>query len=304
MAFLRIVRPVNLLLLLFTQVAIKYGFFEPLGIDVAMGHIDFGFLVVATLCIAAAGNVINDIHDVAIDTINKPGRVILGTKISEKKAYNFYLVLNVLGVGAGFLVANRLGHPGLAAIFIGISILLYSYASYLSTIVVLSNLVISILVACSLLVLIIFDIYPVIIENPTALQITAATTIVWFAASAFYLNLLREIVKDIQDVNGDKNGGRNTLAIVLGRSRTTTIVFGLGLIALFALLWFTNTYLYNFKTVNSYFIFLIGAPLLYFCIRAWNAKRAKDYMVLSWILKLVMFTGVCSLLFFAEILTL
>jgi len=283
-------------------VLIKFSFFEPVGIQVAMSKFDFSLLIVATLCIAAAGNVINDIQDVAIDSSNKPEKVLIGKKISEKKAYNFYIILNIIGVGAGFFLANRLGHPGLAVVFIIISALLYSYAISLRPLLLVSNVVVSFLVATSLLVLLVFDIYPAINTNSTNLQITASKVIVWFAACAFYINFMREIVKDIQDINGDKKGGRNTIPIALGRSRATSLVLVLGVFMLVALLWFSYHFLYLFQLVAGYVMFLIGRPLLYFCIKSWNATTPKDYKSLSIVLKVVMFTGVCSLPFFAEIL--
>jgi 4-hydroxybenzoate polyprenyltransferase len=302
MAYLKIIRPSNLLLLLLTQSLIKYGFLEPLDVAVAMGVIDFALLVLATLCIAAAGNIINDIEDVSIDTLNKPNTVLVGKKISEKAAYNYYITLNIIGVAAGFYLSNRMGHPGLAAVFIIISALLYSYAVYLRSLLVVSNLTISILVATSLLVLIIFDVYPAINTTTTELQVTASKVILWYASCAFYVTLIREIVKDIQDVNGDKKGGRNTIPILVGRARTTTIVFVMGVVMLGGILWFSYAFLYQFIGVAGYFIFLIGGPLLYFCIRSWNPEKPKDYRTMSTILKIVMFTGVCSLPFFAEIL--
>ena len=302
MGYVKIVRPLNLLLLLLIQGTIKYGLFEPLGVQVSMGVLDFSLLVIATLSIAAAGNVINDIQDVTIDTINKPQEVLVGRKISEKNAYNLYIFLNIVGVGTGFILANRVGHPGLAAVFIAISILLYAYATYLKSVLIVGNLLVSLLVASSLLVCIMFDVYPVINSDQRPLQILVSKVVVWYALAAFYLNLIREITKDIADVNGDKKGDRLTIPIVLGRSRTVNIVFVMGVLGLLILVWFCYGSLYHHRLVVGYFVFAIGGPLLYYCIRAWNAENEADYKRLSSILKIVMFTGVCSLYFFAEIL--
>ncbi len=302
MAYLKIIRPINLLLLLLTQGIIKYGFLEPLGVEVTMDTIDFILLATATLCIAAAGNIMNDISDVAIDTVNKSDKVIIGRKISEKNAYNYYLTLNIIGVGAGFWLANSVGHAGLAAVFIIISALLYSYAVYLRSLLVVSNLIVSFLVATSLVVFIIFDIYPAITTAILEPQVAASKVILWYAGCAFYLNFMREIVKDIQDINGDKKGGRNTLPILLGRTWTTTLVFVMGVFLLLGILWFTYNFLYQFTWVAGYFVFAIGGPLLYFCSKSFNAEKATDYNKMSTVLKIIMFTGVCSIPFFAEIL--
>jgi 4-hydroxybenzoate polyprenyltransferase len=302
MAYLKIVRPLNLLLLFLSQFLIKFGLFEPLGVQLAMETFDFTLLVLATLSIAGAGNIINDIQDVAIDKVNKPNTIIVGREISEKSAYNYYFMLNIIGVATGFYLSNRLGHPGLAAVFILISALLYSYAVYLRSLLLVSNLIVSLLVATSLLVLIVFDVYPaidtIILEN----QQIVAGVVLWYAFAAFYLNLIREIVKDIQDINGDKKGGRKTLPMVLGRTRTTQLVFTMGVFMLVGVLWFCYSFLYQFSWAVGYFVFLIAGPLLYFCLKSWRAEKPKEYQTLSVTLKVVMFTGVCSIPFFAEIL--
>ena len=303
MDYLRMIRPINLLLLLLMQWVIKFGFFEPLGVQVAMETLEFSLLAIATLSIAAGGNVINDIHDVVIDAINKPKKVVVGKTITEKAAYNVYIILNIVGVGSGFVLANRLGHPGLAAVFIIISALLYSYATYLKSMLLVGNLVISLLVASSLLVCIIFDIYPAIQTELMPLQKTAATLVLWYALWAFYVNLMRELVKDIQDVNGDKKGERNTLPIVLGRLRVRNIVFAMAISAMISLLLYAYTNLYDYTLALGYVVFLICGPLLYFCIRAWSAKKKRDFAAMSITLKILMFTGVVSIYFFAEILT-
>jgi 4-hydroxybenzoate polyprenyltransferase len=300
-SFLKLTRPVNLLLIILVQGMIKYGLLEALDVQVSLDNFRFRLLVFATVCIAAAGNVINDILDVNIDRINKPQRVIVGKKISEKGAYNFYIILNILGVGVGFYLSNLLGHPGLAAVFIVISALLYIYASQLKSVLLVGNILISLLVASSLLILILFDIFPAIDNEIKESQILSSQVILMYAGFAFFINFIREIVKDLKDIDGDKNGGRKTLPIVLGRRRTVNVVFVLGAIALLSLLLYTYFVLYNYQKVVFYFVFLVAAPLLFFCIKAWNAENDKHFAVLSVILKVVMLTGICSIIFYAEV---
>jgi 4-hydroxybenzoate polyprenyltransferase len=299
--FLKLTRPVNLLLIILVQGMIKYGLLEALDVRVSLDNFRFGLLVLATVCIASAGNVINDILDVNIDRINKPQHVIVGKKISEKAAYNFYIVLNVLGVGVGFYLSNLLNHPGLATVFIVISALLYVYATQLKSVLLVGNILISILVASSLLILILFDIFPAIDNELKESQILSSQVILMYAGFAFFINFIREIIKDLLDIDGDKNGGRKTLPIVLGRRRTVNVAFVLGLIALFSLLLYTYLVLYNYQKVAFYFVFLVAAPLLFFSIKAWNAENNKHFAVLSRILKVVMLTGICSIIFYAEV---
>ncbi len=296
MAYLRIIRPVNLLLIAFVQCIIKFGLFEPLGVRTALSPLQFLLLVIATLCIAAAGNVINDIYDADIDLINKPKKVLVGKKISEKAAYNYYFALTIAGVVFGFILANKIDKPGLAALFIVISALLYVYSSQLKAMLLVGNLLVSVLVAMSLLVVVIFDIFPAIDTDPVFDQIRVSKIVMHYAIFAFVINFIRELVKDLEDINGDKNGGINTLAIALGRKRTTIVVFSLAVVTIFAIISYMYTYLYNYRVVVLYFLVLIIAPLMYFCIKAWGAESKKEFNRLSFILKLVMFTGMCSIL--------
>ncbi|MEZ4859180.1 MAG: geranylgeranylglycerol-phosphate geranylgeranyltransferase [Flavobacteriaceae bacterium] len=300
--YLKIIRPINLLLILLAQLLIKYFLFQSFEVALALNSQSFFLLVLATVCIAAGGNIINDIYDVDIDTINKPKRVIVGKSISESKAYNYYIFLTSLGAVLGFIVSNTIGKPGLAVVFILVAALLYWYATFIKSMLLVGNILISILVGFSLLIVVLFDIFPVLNEDDKPLQLLLSKVVLGYAIAAFYFNFIREIVKDIQDINGDKNGGRITLPIVLGIARTTTLIFGLGVFSLCMILIFAYNNLYKHSFLLFYFIFLMGGPLLIFSIKAWNAKKLKDYKLLSILLKIIMLLGICSISFYTHIL--
>jgi len=295
--YLKLIRPLNLAIITLTLFFIKYGFLQRFELPLALNNVWFTILVIATVFTAAAGYVINDIQDIDIDTINKPNRVIVGNTISEKAAFQFYIILNVLGVVGGGIVANHIDKPSLAIIFIIASASLYWYASSLKRVLVGGNLLVSILVALNVLLIVLFDIFPVLntTENRNS-YLLFSKVILYFAIVAFYLNLIREIVKDLQDMNGDKNGGVKSLPIVLGRSRTTLVVFTMGVFALLILLLFCYYQLYDSSMLLAYFIFILGGGLLVFCIRSWNASTKKEYAFLSKLLKGIMFAGICSIL--------
>jgi 4-hydroxybenzoate polyprenyltransferase len=259
-------------------------------------------LVLATLCIAAAGYIINDIQDIEIDRINKPENVIVGNKISEKMAFTLFIILNSIGVVLGFFLSNSIGKPGFFALFIIISALLYLYATYLKSVMVLSNIIISALVAMTLIVVGLFDLIPSITVENQSTQSTFFSIVMDYALFAFIINLIREMVKDVQDVDGDKNGGITTLPIVIGRKRTIYIVFALAVLLLFGIVFYMYSYLYYKQIAIIYFLFLIVAPLIYFCVRSWGATTKKDYQFLSQFLKIIMILGMGSLLIYQFIL--
>lgn len=144
------------------QLLVKYAFLESFGVNFGLTTLQILILILATICIAAAGNVINDIYDVETDFVNKPDKIIIGKSISEKTAYNLFIILNVIGVGLGYYLSQSVGRSGFFSIFVIISALLYVYASYLKQTFLIGNIIISLLVALSIIVVGIFELLPVI----------------------------------------------------------------------------------------------------------------------------------------------
>ena len=303
MSYLKLVRFQNLIIIALIQVFIRFGLFIPLGANITLSNFEFSLLVFATLCIAAAGNVINDIYDVEIDKINKPKKVIIGKHISKKNANYLFIVLNIIGVGLGFYLANRIGESSFSGFFIVSSALLYLYATFLKSLILIGNIIVSLLVGFSLVIVGLFDLFPGINVMNQEYQSFIFGIVLSYAFFAFYINLMREIIKDIEDIDGDKNGELNTLPIVIGRKRASYIVFGMGVLSLFITIYYIYTYLYNYTIAVAYALLLILAPLLYFCVRLWDAKSKSDYSFLSNLLKVIMLLGICSILLFSFVIT-
>jgi len=295
LAFLKLVRVPNLLMVLLTQILIKYGLFDSFGISITLSGLGFSLLVLATICIAAAGNIINDIFDLEADRINKPEKVLIGTIISNNTAYTLYIILSILGVGSGFYLSNIIGKPGFSAIFIIISALLYLYATYLKHIMVIGNVIISSLVAFSLIIVGLYDLLPAITAENQQTQSTIFSILLDYALFAFLLNWLREMVKDQEDIKGDYNAGRNTLPITLGSKRTNLVIFLVGLLPIAAVIYYLYNYLFENIYAVLYTLFFIVAPLLYFLINIWTSENKKDYHKLSFLLKIIMLLGILSL---------
>ncbi len=111
----------------------------------------------------------------------------------------------------------------------------------------------------------------------------------------FGINLIREIIKDLQDINGDQKGGRNTLPIAIGRQRSVYVAFGLTICLLVGLVYHIYMHIYNAKILVLYFLFLIIAPLLFVLVTIWKGEKKSDFSKISTILKIIMFLGICSL---------
>lgn len=295
LTYLRLFRYPNLILIILTQVLIKYSLFDIFGIAYTLSDFGFFLLCFSTVCIAAGGNVINDIYDVETDSINDPKKTIIGKKISVNAAHTAYIILTTLGVGIGFYLSNLIGRPGFSAIFIIISALLYLYASYLKQILLVGNLIISSLVAMVIIIMGLFELLPAITPANQQTQSIIFSILLDYALFAFLINWLREMIKDQEDITGDYNTGRNTLPIALGKDRANKVIFAVGLLPLAAVIYYMYEYLFTNIYAVLYALILIVGPLLYFLVNLWTTKSKKQFSHLSLILKLIMIFGLLSL---------
>jgi len=304
--FFKLIRWKNLIMIALMQCLIKYALLLPFyashGVVTTLNGLAFFLLVLATVCIAAGGYIINDIYDIETDIVNKPEKVIINKYITEKSALTLFIILNVIGVGTGFYLSNGIGKSGFFVIFIIASALLYIYSSYLKQMLLVGNIIVSLVVSLSILLIGIFELLPAITEANRVVQITFFKIILDYAIFAFMINLIRELVKDIEDIDGDYKAGMQTLPIVLGRERANKIVFVLSLIPLFSVIYYVITYLFKQQLVVGYFLVLVIAPLIYISIKLFSAEQKAQYKHISLVLKLVMLTGMLSLLLYKFIL--
>lgn len=299
MNYLKLIRYPNLVLIAFMLLTFHYGFLKFQDISLALNDWQFGLFVLATMLIAAAGYVINDIMDQEVDQENKPEKLIVGKSISESKAYNLYLLLTITGTLIGFYlsyyVINKTSFFGLFVIY---SILLYVYATDVKQIPFLKNILVAFILALSVISVGMFDVIPIIIPDNHAKVKLVLSIILDYAIFAFILNLIREIVKDLEDYSGDYNQGIRTIPVLFGIQKTARLVFVLGVIAVVLLLGYINNNLMNFKLYYAtiYALSVVVAPLIFFLIKIWNASIKEEYHRLSSILKWIIFFGILSIL--------
>jgi len=274
---------------------IKYGLFEPFEVAITLNLFGFSMLVLAVICVAASGYVINDIYDVEADKKNKPSKTYVQTSITEASAYRLFFILSIIGVGLGFYVSNMVGTPGFSAFFIFGSAILYLYNSQFQQTILVGNILVSIIVALTPIVVGLYDLMPAITPQNQATQSTIFSILIDYAIFAFLINLLREIVKDQEDMDGDYRAGYKTLPIVLGRKRTNQLLALLGVLPIAFLIYYIYTFLFENTAAVIYALFLLVAPLLYFEVNIWNSYKKTVYSKLSLLLKLVLFFGLLSI---------
>lgn len=298
MKFLKLIRYQNLMMIALMQLIFKYGFLDQQNISLALNDWQYMLLVFTTVLLAAGGYLINNIMDKETDLINKPNDVVVGKFISENTAFNLYIAFNIVGVGIGFYLSNLIEKPAFALLFILISATLYLYASSLKQSLLIGNVIVALLTSFTVIILGIFNLYPLITPDNQAYLGLLFKVLLDYALFAFIINFIREIVKDMEDVNGDYNQGMNTLPIALGVTRTARLVFLISFVPIVILLYYINEYYFinGLYIATVYCLLFIVAPLIYFTVKSASAKNKKDFHHLSLILKLVLFFGILSAL--------
>ena len=281
-------------MLAFMQLVFRYLFLKQSYVDLALTDFNYILLIFATVCIAAGGYVINNIMDQDTDEIAKPQNRVVGVSVTETVAYNWYIGLTIVGVGIGFYLSNVIYKPTFASMFILVATLLYMYATSFKQIPVLGNVVVALMLSTSIIIIGLFDILPAIDADNRFRMKEAFDILMHYAIFAFIINLIREIVKDMEDMDGDYQTGINTLPNAIGIQKTKIIVGVLTVISIGILAYYVNSNLFELDYVVYYAMILIVGPLIYFGVKLLNATTKKEFHHLSLVLKIILFFGILS----------
>ncbi len=271
----RISRPINLMLVGFAQLMAAYFLVEtdPMGLPVFQDY-NLYLLVFSTLIITAAGYMINDYYDVKIDYVNRPHEVVVGKGINRRMVLFLHTFLNFTGVGIGFLIAPRIGIVNFIAAF-----LLWLYSNRLKREPFIGNLTVAFLTALSVYLVAFYY------QKAELLVLT-------YAIFAFFLNLIREIIKDIEDRPGDRKHGCRTLPIVIGFRKTKNLIFLIAICFVSAIT--IITFEIN-KPQLFYYFGGLGIFFLFFMYRIYQADRKDHFSRLSLYAKILMLVGTMSM---------
>ncbi len=286
----------NVLMILLIQYLFKYVLFEKFNIQVALDHFHFALLAFSTAFVAIAGYIINDIHDVKADIINKPEKLFVDKKMTRMMAQNLFIGFNSVGLVLGMYLSYHIGHTSYFIIFVLTSLLLYQYAKQLKKNFLAGNLIISSIVLFCILMLAVFDIAPATNNYNLESQLGILHLFLLFGGFGFVLTFLREVVKDMEDIEGDKAIQAKSLPIVLGEKQTKGILIVLSSLFILSIS-FVSYYIFNtHRYVSLYLLALVVLPLLYFIVMLTKASTKKDFHTLSAMLKFIMLLGILSML--------
>ena len=298
MNFLKLIGYRNLIWIALTQLIFHFGFLKQQGFGLALKDWQFLLLVLATVCIAAGGFLIQNILDKSSSpSYNQEKKAFVNT-VSEAKAYNLYAALNIIGVGIGFFLSNFIEKASFAGIFIVVAATLYIYASSLKKNLLVGNLIIATILALCILIVGIYDLLPLVTpENQPYLKILFGIFID-YACFIFLISFIRELISSFATIEEDLDKGSKTLPIVIGQKNTKIIVSVLLAFVVFATAHYSYYYMFsnNLYSASFYVMALVLAPLIYSLIRLWNISENKEYKQLSLILKTVLIFGMLSIL--------
>jgi 4-hydroxybenzoate polyprenyltransferase len=301
-AFLKLVRLPNLFFIALTQALLQYCIYKKLyaGAIPANDTAHFIMLLLASLFIAGAGYIINDYFDINIDEVNKPNRMVVDKYIHRRWAIAWHFIFNTLGLLLTILALPFFQKWYLVLANMLCMTLLWFYSTSLKRKLLIGNFVIALLTAWTILL--------IFFSKVTLADAFGAGKIIHdkffrlaflYAGFAFISCLVREAIKDMEDLEGDAKYGCKTMPIVWG-VHATKIYVAVWLIVLIALLIVVQVYVLQFRwwLPVAYSVVLIIFPLLFIFSRLFKANTPQRFHVLSTAIKLVMLTGILSMIFF------
>lgn len=306
-ALLELIRWKNLLIVFVTQLLVWFCVIRPLAVwsnaPLFLDGLHFLMLSLSTLSIAAAGYIINDYFDLRIDLVNKPDKIIIEKHISRRGAIIVHSVLNAGGLGLAVWLSWRSGNYWLWLIQLACTLLLWFYSTKFKRQFITGNIVVSVLVAFTILVLVCYEsalrpflhfrlFFPAaqgVILNPLGV-------IIVYAFFAFMLTWMREIVKDMEDFKGDVREGCLTMPIRWGIEKSTAAVILIGILALVPLVMASGKLLLGpWRVLGVYVLLCLILPLIAFLFFIYGKNATEMFARASSHLKVIMVLGILSL---------
>ncbi|MFZ4427313.1 MAG: geranylgeranylglycerol-phosphate geranylgeranyltransferase [Saprospiraceae bacterium] len=302
--WIRLVRFPNLVIVALTQ-SLLYGAvflpsFEQADIEPEMSPAIFSLFVLVTIAITGAGYIINDIHDQVGDAVNKPARRIIGRLISEPLAYRVYYAMGIFGFIVSAALAFKLDKLPYLVLFPLAFGLLYYYTVSAKRKVLWGNILIAFFCAGVAGILWLAELralFALSQASPPAFS-KVRDTFVWYGIFAFLINAYREIVKDLEDLPGDRIAGVRSLPVVHGAHTAVKVAQGVAVGLLLFLAAQARTLFFSFGLALPVCLGLgVGFPLFLSILLLGRARQPSDFRRVSHLIKMIIFSGVVSLFF-------
>jgi len=295
----------NLLIVFVTQLMLRYFILIPFvyrnSAEAASPVGSFLLLVLITVLIAMGGYVINDYFDQDIDKINRPDGVLINRVIERKTAIKIHLILNGIAILLGFYLAWRVRATSFGLVFPFISGLLWIYSTKYKREFFWGNFIVASTTSMVIIVVLLYEFFWLRLQAFSFMGLLSGfkwTAMIFggYAIFAFLMTMVREIVKDMEDLEGDSLVGCKTIPVVLGISRSKYIVAGF-MVVMIGLLGYAQVILLRMEMVMGFWYLLVTVQTVavFFLVKIYNAHEKQAFHNLSTICKVIMVAGIISM---------
>tara|TARA_R110002049_G_scaffold187890_1_gene356164 strand:- start:3108 stop:4025 length:918 start_codon:yes stop_codon:yes gene_type:complete len=271
------VRGYNILVLIVAQYLAAIFIFSPTNsLNDVVFDLHLFFLVLASVFVVAGGYIINNFYDVKVDKINRPVKTNLDNYIKESTKLRLYFFLNFVGFCFGILISWR------AALFFAVFIFaIWFYSHKLK-----KYPFVGVISATVLTVLPFFAVF-VYYGN--------FSKIIFVHASFLFLVIMvRELIKDLQNIKGAIVNNYQTFPIVYGEKKTKQVSV---LLLFFTIIPIAILFSYPALSHMRYYFYFALFILMFVGFFLWKSKTRNHYRILHNVLKILLFLGVLCLIF-------
>ncbi len=269
---LKLIRFPNLAIIAITQFMVALFLIDSTTFSTIIGDYNLFLLIISTLFIASSGYIINDYYDIKIDYVNKPDRVVIGKHIKRRQVLIIHSIFNFVGIALGAFVSWWVLGVNVLAAF-----LLWLYSNQLKRLPLWGNLSVSFLTGLS-----VFVVYLHYYSN--------LESILMYSSFAFFISLIREIIKDLEDMEGDEKFGCKTLPISIGSPKTKKVIYAINILFIMVV-WYVTQDWQMFLPFSITLVLILG----FLCLKLFYADKKQDYAQLSIFAKVIMVIGIASM---------
>ncbi len=302
----KIIRWKNLIIISLSQIFIKFFFIDFFVQKDQLLDENFVILLIVTILIAASGYIVNDIYDYKLDQINKPEKVVLGKFLKSRDAIIIYMLFNSLAIALSIFLCIKINQEIYILIFLLIIYCLWLYSKKLKKYKIIGNILIAFFISLSILNVPVFSCKNILSDD----RFFVFLIISIFSVLAFLVNLKREIIKDIEDIEGDKMHKVRSLPTTFGTKKAKLVTIIIGIILMFAISYiitfqililksdlfldiggnqFSDPQIWGANYISTIYMVIILIIFFYVELLILNATSKTNFTKVSKLLKVLMF---------------
>ena len=308
----KIIRWKNLVIISLSQIFIKFFFIDFFIQKDQLLNENFVILLIVTILIAASGYIVNDIYDYNLDQINKPEKVVLGKFLKSRDAIIIYMMFNSLAIVLSIFLCMKIEQEIYILVFLLIIYCLWLYSKKLKKYKTIGNILIAFFISLSILNVPLFSYKNILSDD----RFFVFLIISIFSVLAFLINVKREIIKDIEDIEGDKIHKVKSLPIIFGTKKSKLVTIIIGIILMFAISslitfqililrsdllldvggnQFSNPQIWGANYISIIYMFIILIMFFYVELLILNATTKTNFTKASKLLKYLMLLSLLSI---------